>query len=230
MFRDLLGLIYPTSCLVCEQRIPPRREKLCVRCEAELPFGIYPHGEQPLEQVFWGRVEVRYCWAWLRFRKGNLARTLLHRVKYGGSRRIGRYMGMRFGHDLLRSNFERSLNEIDCIVPIPLHPKKQRKRGFNQAEAIAKGMSTALSIPVRSDILKRKTHKGSLTALGRMDRWDSIQDNYDIQKKADLPKHIMIVDDVVTTGATIESCAALLKENGVTTISVATLAYAEKQF
>ena len=128
------------------------------------------------------------------------------------------------------SNFKDSLDEIDCIVPIPLHPKKLRKRGFNQAEAIAQGMSKVLSIPVRTDILKRKTHKGSLTALGRMDRWDSIQDNYEVHQKDHLPKHVLIVDDVVTTGATIESCAMLLKENGVTTISVATLAYAEKQF
>ncbi len=190
---------------------------------------LVPDGIQPVEKAFWGRVELEAAYAWLRFRRENLARPLLHRVKYGGDPEIAREAGQRFAASL--QQLKRTVKVPDALIPVPLHPRKLRSRGYNQAAEICRGMASVLNCRVAEDTLVRVMHRSSLTKLSRMDRWEQLKSNYMANRKACIGlKRVWLVDDVITTGATLEVCSSLLKDEGVEYVSVAALAYAERMF
>lgn len=152
----------------------------------------------------------------------------MHALKYGGDPQLVRAIGRRFGRDLLKIA---PANLPDVLVPVPLHPKKLRIRGYNQAEMIALGMSDVLGIEVDAGLLKRVHHRSSLTRLTRTERYKQIKTGYALDTRRRVPqKHLCLVDDVITTGATLEVCGTLLLEGGAPYLSVASLAYAEKMF
>lgn len=228
MLRDVIHLFFPELCVACGAAVPPPDSPLCIKCEMELPRALVPRGPQFVERVFWGRLPVNGAYAWLRFRKDNRARDLLHTLKYGGNPSLVREMGRRFARDLQRVEMPALPS---ALVPVPLHPRKLRLRGYNQAEMIALGMSDVLEIPVESGLLQRVQHRASLTKLGRVDRYAQIKSGYACRRKInDDAQHLCLVDDVITTGATLEVCGSLLLEGGARYLSMASLAYAEQMF
>lgn len=174
-------------------------------------------------ELFWGRVPVMYSTSYFYYMKDSRYQNIIHHLKYDGRQHIGLEFGKMFGAELMKT----PLSSTDVIVPVPLHPKKLRKRGFNQSEIIARGMAESMGKKIISGALKRKRYTESQTSRSRYERWENVEGIFRTRKPQLLTgKHILLVDDVVTTGSTLEACASeILKLQG-TTVSVATLAVA----
>lgn len=221
----LSHLFYPQLCAGCGNELP-ENNVLCLRCADHLPFtNFHLHANNPVEKIFWGRVAITAASSHLYFTKDSLIQSLLHKLKYHGRKEIGIYFGKKMGTSFLQSN---RFNRIDIIVPVPLHPKKEKLRGYNQATVIGEGISEVMHLPLvnaleRTGITETQTHKN------RIERWNNISGKF-LPRNPDaiVGKHILLVDDVVTTGATLESCAnQLLQLEGVR-VSIATVAYASR--
>ncbi len=220
---DFFALFFPRLCPACHNALLKHEEVLCTLCLFQLPkTGFHLLPDNPLCTMFWGRVPLAHVAACCFFRKGGRVQRLIHLLKYHGRQDIGHYMGRMYGQQLRLSGF---YDHTEVIVPVPLHPKKKRKRGYNQSECIACGLAESLQIPIDCKTLIRTTASESQTRKSRYGRWENVKEIFAVSDlKALEHKHILLVDDVLTTGSTIEACAAeLLKIKGVK-ISVATLA------
>jgi ComF family protein len=225
LFDDLISLFYPRLCAGCNTSLVNGEDILCLHCLADLPrtnYHLFP--ENPVFQIFIGRVNITLASSFCRFDKGGRLQHLLHQLKYKGNSEVGIKMGILFGYDLIQSS---SYQDIDAIIPVPLHPKKEKKRGYNQSAEICKGLSESMNRPVISGNLVRDIHTSSQTRKGRFERWENVSGIFNVKNEASLTgKHLLLVDDVVTTGATLEACCEpLLKIPGVR-VSIATLASA----
>jgi len=180
--------------------------------------------ENPVSQVFWGRVPVQMGTSLFRFEKGSSYQELLHDLKYRGNRRAGLYLGRLLGYELKETVYA----SCEWIVPVPLHRQRIRQRGYNQSEVIAKGVSEILDIPLLSHLLRRITHQASQTFAGRLERFQNVSGVYQLSvEPPDLNgTTILLIDDVVTTGATLEACSQVLLEHYDCTIYVATVSCA----
>ena len=224
-FDDLISLFYPRLCAGCNAPLVKGEEVLCLNCLADLPKTNYHlYLDNPVFLMFIGRVNISSATSFCTFDKGGRLQHLLHELKYKGNRAVGLKMGILFGYDLIQNLFYK---DIDIIVPVPLHPRKEKKRGFNQSIEICNGLSESMDRPVIAGNLIRDIHTSSQTQKGRFERWENVGGIFSV--KNDIPlidKHILLVDDVVTTGATLEACCEpLLKISGVR-VSIATLACA----
>lgn len=225
--KGLLSIIYPRLCAACGNVLFYNEKALCLKCYAELPrTGFHSDPENEVARLFWGRVPVKNATSFIFFNKDSMYRQILHELKYRDQQHVGIEMGRLFGLELKETPF----TEADLIHPIPLHYSKQRKRGYNQSELIARGISQVLNIPVKTDLVIRKGETMTQTKKTRYERWMNVKDTFQIQDVSSLrDKHILLVDDVITTGATVEACAtSLLAVSGVT-LSVASLACAKLQ-
>ena len=228
LFKELFDTIFPRICGSCNKRLHSWEQEICLQCLMEIPLSNYHHNpENPVAQVFWGRVRLEQTSAWFIYKNGSRFGNLLHRLKYEGWPRLGVAMGKQYGYDLLHSG---CWDTPDLIIPVPLHPKRQRKRGYNQSERIAAGLSQALGIPVDTRLLKRSRHTTTQTARNRADRYLNVSGKFAVTdpQKA-IGKHLLLVDDVITTGATIEACAETLLNIKDVKVSVVALAFAEKR-
>lgn len=223
--RGFWGLIYPDLCAVCDSPLMHGEEVLCTRCSYKLPrTRNWNESDNEVAKIFWGRVYLLHACSFFYFRKGSRYQKLLHKLKYADRKDIGRYLGQQFGRELLAVD---QLSNISAIIPVPLHPKKLRKRGYNQSEWIALGLSDTMSIPIITNALQRIVYTETQTRKGRLERWDNVSEVFAIAHKEKIKgKHILLVDDVVTTGATLEACAQVLITEGECEVSVATLACA----
>lgn len=199
---------------------------LCVRClrhYRETDYDVV--NENPVARHFYGRVSIEKAAALLEFRKGGISQTLLHALKYARKREIGTALGHRIGKKYLASGF---LEGVDGIVPVPLHPVKLRKRGFNQSAVIAKGIEEKTGIPLLSNLLIRREYTETQTRKSRINRVDNVRTAFQIKSGTKLKqyqgRHLLIVDDVITTGATIEACVNCLSELDNLRVSVVALA------
>lgn len=185
--------------------------------------GFHMHSENTVEKLFWGRIKIENATAFLFYDKQSKYGHLLHAFKYKGYKEIGLFLGELLGSRLLSTSF----NEIDLIVPIPLHLGKLHSRGFNQSEVFGQGIARVLNKPVVDGALKRKIFTSTQTRKGRFDRWKNVEGIFEVVNPDLLKnKHILLIDDVVTTGATLEAAGnEILKVEG-TKLSIATLAYA----
>lgn len=209
---DLLHLIYPNTCLVCQKEISKIENEICLFCTEELHFTHYEKYEEvsSLDKLFWGRMLLENTFALLFFQKGNSTQRILHEIKYKGKEELGIKMGQLIGERLLLNDKHHT---IDVYIPVPLHPKKRHMRGYNQSESIANGMANKTGIPVCFDFLTRTVHAESQTKKGRFLRWDNILEAFQVsQKNYDNWKHIALVDDVITTGSTLETCAHTIRK------------------
>lgn len=177
-----------------------------------------------MEQLFWGRCLIEKAAAFSYYNKGSRIRTLIHNLKYKGIKEIGMELGRIYGLTLKSSGFT---DEIDLIVPVPLHPSKKKMRGFNQSEIISNGISGVTGLPVDTNSLVREKISVTQTRRSRYERWTNVEGIFLVNDQESLKgKHVLLVDDVITTGSTIESCAnELLKVDGVK-VSVVALAFA----
>ncbi|MCC5917907.1 MAG: ComF family protein [Cryomorphaceae bacterium] len=211
-FDALLHFIYPDVCVNCARTLTASEEFLCIYCEEDLPLTRFEKLEDnPVTHVFFGRVPLVYGDAFCYFKKQSAVQRLLHYLKYMRQPGIGRYLGLFMGLQILTKPWP----EIpDYIIPVPLHPKKRRIRGYNQAEELAYGVSRVCDAPVLYNVVKRGTHTPSQTKLSRWDRWVNVSDTFYVENTEYLPPcaHILLVDDVITTGATLEACASKLLE------------------
>jgi ComF family protein len=203
-----------------------RNESLiCTECFVVIPRTNYHFVEDnPVAQLFWGRCLIEKAAAFSYYNKGSRIRKLIHNLKYNGIREIGYVLGRLYGLSLKTSGF---INDIDIIIPVPLHPMKERIRGFNQSETISMGIADVTRLPVDIKSLARTLVSATQTKRSRYERWTNVEGIFQvIDSKSIMGKHILLVDDVITTGSTIESCAnELLRIEGVK-VSVVALAFA----
>jgi ComF family protein len=218
-----LSLFYPKICMACSASLVGNEDILCTGCLLSLPeTGYHKFTGNPVEQIFWGRLNLENATSLLFFDKGSKYRRLIHQLKYKGKKEIGVFLGKLLGIRLS----EAKLDNIDLIVPIPLHPIKLRRRGYNQSEEIAKGLATIIKKPVVGNSLKRIIQGSSQTYKGRYDRWENAEGIFRVSKPELLKnKHVLLIDDVVTTGATLEAAGIAILAIEGTRISIATLAF-----
>lgn len=221
---DLLNLVYPGICVACGDHIPAQHDFLCPSCLVHIPRTNFHFEEDNfVEQLFWGRVHVEQASSFMYFSKGSKYQGLIHHLKYHGLKEIGFMLGKMYGSELSSTPF----SGADMIIPVPLHPRKKRKRGFNQSEWIARGIGQSLDIPVRNSVLKRNQNTPTQTRKSRFERWQNVERAFVADNSESLEnKKIILVDDVITTGATLEACANVLKRSANVKIFIATLGVA----
>jgi ComF family protein len=222
--HDFINLFYPRLCAGCGNSLLKNENCICVNCHYQLPrTGFYKNLDNAVAQIFWGRVKIENALALFYFQKGNRIQNIMHRLKYKGEHEIGFELGKLLASELLKSDY----SNIDVIIPVPLTKKKLKQRGYNQSEYIAKGIAELLDKPVITDALIRQTSKGSQTQKNRYERWLNTEDHFKITNAESLSnKHILLVDDIITTGATLEACASVIFNATPVKISIASLAYA----
>jgi len=223
LWDDVISLLFPRLCYACGNHLLRNEKLICTECIVLIPRTKY-HLEagNPVEQLFWGRCRLEKAAAFSFYNRDSRIRKLIHALKYKGIKEIGLDLGKIYGASLKGSDF---LKGIDLIIPVPLHPSKKRVRGFNQSEIIARGLSEATGLPVDYTSLQRVTVSETQTRRSRFERWVNVEGIFSISDFSKIPgKHVLLVDDVITTGSTIESCSnELLKLEGVK-VSAAALA------
>jgi len=225
LLDDFLSLFYPSLCAGCHTALMRGEEVICLECLADLPkTGFEKFADNPVAQLFWGRVEVCQATSFCSFDKGGVMQHLMHQLKYKGSIEVGKKLGQLFGAVLSQAPPYR---DIELLVPVPLHPKREHKRGYNQSEVICKGMSETMGIPMNSGNLVRNRYSNTQTSKGRFERWVNVRELFGVKKPEVFEgRHILLIDDVVTTGSTLEACAQVLLKIPGTRVSIATLASA----
>lgn len=221
--ESLVTLVYPKLCLVCGSTLYGNEDIICTHCRHSLPLtNFHLSAGNPVEQLFWGRLPVERATALLYFDKGSNYNRLVHQLKYNGRKDAGLFLGKLLGSALNES----TLCSIDCIIPIPLHPVKLRRRGFNQSQVIAQGIAEVLGIEIHADMLNRKIFTSSQTRRKRYDRWKNVEGIFGCNYPEKIRnKHILLVDDVITTGATMEAAGSAICETENIRISIAAAAY-----
>lgn len=197
---------------------------ICLQCIHDLPVTNFAmHANNPLEKKFWGRLSLTSAMSELYFSKDSIVQNMIHEFKYRGNKKIGQYFGNMIGRSLLNSN----RFDVDVIVPLPLFIRKEKMRGFNQAEILCDGIAEMIKRPVISKNVIRKFFTESQTRKHRIERWKNVEGIFFVNDKKSLEgKHILLVDDVVTTGATLEACGIEILKVAGTKLSVAALAMA----
>ncbi len=222
--ESLLHLFFPRVCIICLHPLILGEKTVCSRCVSQLePSRHIDFKDNDIVYIFEGLVPIHLATAGFQYHKAGLLQQLIFQLKYHYHKEIGYVLGKIMGETLRNTDFK----TVDYIIPVPLHPKKQRKRGYNQSEWIAKGIGEALGKKVRTDVLKRRVNTASQTKKNRMQRYENVQNVFVVRSKISARKHILLVDDIVTTGSTLHACAeALLKETDNLQISIACLAKA----
>ncbi len=225
MISDFISMIFPDYCLMCEDALAKEEKYICIHCRFHLPkTAFHLDMENELAKRFWGKVPIKYSLAYLKFTKQGKVQHALHKLKYEGYKEIGETLGNWYGSDLKNCGLA---NEFDIILPVPLHPSKLKKRGYNQSDAFAKGLSETMQVNWSAAILKKTTATETQTNKKRLQRWENVKDIFSVADKGSIKeKKILLVDDVITTGSTLEACAKVLMEAGCNEVSVAAIAAA----
>ena len=223
---DLLSLLYPKLCAACNHSLADHEQIICLSCELKLPYTNYHlNPENPIMQRFWGRLPLLHAASYYQFMKAGNVQNLLHQLKYRKHTEVGERIGQLYAQKLLLD--ESAFSQANLIIPIPLHLKKLRIRGYNQCDFFAKGLSKCLKIPWSNQMVERTIHTASQTGKNRSERWDNVENIFKAKASTDYEgKHIILVDDVVTTGSTLEACALTLMKSWGCNVSILTIASA----
>lgn len=223
MQSDFLALIFPKVCYACGKSLFKKEDCICTYCHYHLPktnFHLDP--DNPVQKLFWGRANIQAASAMYLFNKGGKVQRLIHQLKYRGKQEIGISLGRYYGKELKKAPL---FSSADIVVPVPLHLKKLRKRGYNQSELFARGLSESLEVENESSLLIREHVSDTQTKKSRFDRWKNVEEIFKVTDPGKAAgKHILLADDVVTTGATLEACANKLLEIPGTKVSVVAIA------
>lgn len=223
---DMLNLLFPELCSGCGIYLYHGEKEICTKCLYDLPYtDFHLHHENLVAKQLWGRLNLNAAMAMLYFKKGTKVQNLMHNLKYNGRTEVGVKLG-----NLLAEKLKQSQNyaDIDLIIPVPLHLKKQRSRGYNQSKYIADGIAEVLAIAVDEVSLVRNKMTETQTKKARYTRFENMQTVFGVvDAEAIEGKHILLVDDVITTGATLEACGNVLFRSGIAKLSIASVAFAE---
>lgn len=225
LWDDFISLLFPRLCYGCGNHLMRNEKLICTECYVVIPrTGYHIEAGNPAEQLFWGRCKIERAAAFSFYNRDSRIRKLIHNIKYNGIQEIGYELGKIYGSDLMKSGF---LEGIDLIIPVPLHPSKKRIRGFNQSDIISEGISEATGLPVDYVSLERVTKTDTQTKRSRYERWVNVEGIFSVPDSTNIRgKHILLVDDVITTGSTIESCANELLKTEDVKVSVVAIAIA----
>lgn len=226
MLRDFLHIFFPDLCRICSAALAHSEDFICTGCRLELPRIDYRNGSLPgAELRFSGKVNFKYTLPYLKFHKSGMAQKILHNIKYRGERGLAELLGLWFGNHLVENGFA---PDFDLMVPVPLHKKKERLRGYNQSDCFARGMARATGIPYSERLLVRTVMNDTQTDKSRMERWKNVEGIFSVADESTIiGKRILLVDDVITTGATMEACAIPMFTCGAREISAAAIAIAQ---
>jgi ComF family protein len=224
MLKDFIALVFPHICASCGKSLYKNEHSICTFCAYHLPKTLYhKDNANPVAKIFWGRINIFSAAAYYKFGKGSKVQHLIHQLKYKGMKEIGVSIGRLYGFDLKKAEL---FNTIDVIVPVPLHPKKKKKRGYNQSEAFADGLAQSLKVRTDFKTLYRGVDSQTQTRKSRFVRWQNVETIFQLREASHLQgKHILLVDDVITTGATLEACAQKLLSIPGTKVSIAAIAF-----
>lgn len=227
LLEDFLNLIYPRTCMACGNTLFRHEEIICSHCLIHLPKTFYHKDpKNPLLSLFWGKIPIEMVSAFYFYNKGNKVQNLIHQLKYKKQPEVGIYLGKRYGVFLKKSEF---FENISLIIPVPLHHTKQKIRGYNQAEMIAKGLSISMDVPYDCTSFIRSSATETQTKKTKLERWENVKNKFKVED-SDIIKnqHILLVDDVITTGSTLEACAQVLLEVEGVKVSMASIAAAHR--
>lgn len=225
LISNFLGLLYPNLCLICGENLLKSEHQICLKCINEIPrTNFHLQKDNPVEKRFWGKADIQKGTSFFFFTKGSPFQKLLHELKYHDNKEIGELMGKYAAVDLL---VDETFSSVDYLVPIPLHPKKYAKRGYNQSELICNGISKIWNKPIEIKSLKRIRETATQTKKSVFERYENTAGIFEvIDKQAFENKHILLVDDVLTTGSTIEAAIKAVKQCEGVKVSIFTLAMA----
>lgn len=226
-FHSFWSLLFPRCCVVCGSPLSRGEECLCTCCNINLPrTGFHLRKDNPVECLFWGRIPgLKRASSFLFYRKGSDFRHILHMLKYGGYKELGEVMGRYMSAELSSGEF---FDGVDMIIPVPLHRKKQKLRGYNQSEWIARGIASVTGIPLCAECMIREKNTETQTRKSTFERWENVEGIFRLCDTVHFEgKHVLLVDDVLTTGATTVACASAFAGVSGIRISVLTLAVAE---
>lgn len=221
---DFIHLFFPHVCAGCGSDIINHKHQLCLKCLSALPVtNFFSQPGNPVEKKFYGRIPVRNVGSGYFFTEDSLLETVIYELKYKGNKDIGFYLGQLLGKFLANNN---AFDDVEVLVPLPLNPKRQKKRGYNQAAALCNGIASVWKRPVIENAVIRNVNTETQTHMGRITRWKNMDGVFAIAEPTLIQdKHILLVDDVITTGASLEACGSeILKIRGAS-LSIATLAY-----
>jgi len=224
---DIISLVFPETCAGCSRALLNTEKTICLHCLSNLPVRLSLKSKD-LMQRFYGRLTLAEAHAFLLFKRKGLTQNLLHAIKYKGNQALAIELGLLFG---IQCKALSMYSGVDLIVPVPLHKSKLRFRGFNQSALIAEGMSKGLEKPYNQNCVIRKIKTATQTKKNRMERWKNVEHIFGVSPDPYLEekvknKHILLVDDVITTGATLESCGQAILNAGAQKLSIACLALA----
>lgn len=224
--EDFVSLFFPRFCLACAGPMVKGEEILCTHCITELPKTHYHLlTENQIKNKLAGRLPIQYGWAFLKFRKRGIVQHLLHQLKYNQHPEVGVRLGQAYGWELVQSGFD---CQFDLIIPVPLHQSRRRQRGYNQSAKFAEGLSQAMNVPWDETVSIRIQSSETQTHKSKAERWENVKDVFSVDARSKVEdKRILLVDDVITTGATLEACGNHLVSCGCSQLSVACLAEAQ---
>jgi len=225
MIKDFISMVFPATCVSCKDTVNHAEKLICTSCRAKLPVtDHYLYLENDFKAKFYGKLPVKHAFAYLKYTTPSMVQAMLHQLKYKGVEEISSMLGYWHGAQLQQCKY---MELPDIITFVPLHKSKLRKRGYNQVQGYATAISKTLGIPVQHDILARKLATKTQTKKGRFERWQNVNEIFIAQNKSVIQdKHILLTDDVVTTGATLEACGNRLLEAGARAVSFAAMATA----
>lgn len=221
-FQSLLNIFYPTVCLACGSHLVQNEDIICSSCRHQLPItDFFENSNNLIENAFKGRIPIIAGTALLYYRKKGVVQELIHALKYKGHQEVGEFFGMWMGKQLVES---KRFNDLDAIILVPLHPKRLKTRGYNQLTIFSDQLSKELGIPVYKDVLVKIGKSASQTNKNRFSRFEKINEYFHITDTTILEgMHVLLVDDVFTTGATLEACANEIYKTPEVRISIATM-------
>ena len=225
LFDDFISLIYPKICLGCNNPLLKHEECICTICQFHIPkTNHFKEKKNDLQKLFWGKVQLNHAAALYEFVKDSPLQKMIHALKYEENQEVGIYLGKQIAYEIEDSTL---LKGIDYIIPVPLHPKKEKLRGYNQSMSIAKGIQEILKTEIEITTLQRTVDTESQTKKNKYRRWENVGQVFELTDKNRLSnKHILLVDDVVTTGSTLESCIETLQQTEGIKVSIVTIALA----
>jgi ComF family protein len=225
IIRDFVSLIYPNYCAACADALVKGETLICTRCASQMPQTNYHlDADNPLKNRLVSRINIRYAMALFRFSKSGRVQGILHSLKYKQQPELGVMLGNLYGDRLAEAGLKTA---FDLIIPVPLHSSRRRKRGYNQSAKFAEGLAQMLGIPFSDDIMERKIKTETQTRKTKLNRWQNVNEVFEVSKLDWVQnKNILLVDDVVTTGATLEAAGDCLLQAGCSTLSIACIAEA----